>query len=235
MTVREVERVAWGKLKGFGSLTLAFAWVVACLACLPCPPARAQDEQVVLDNPPSNEDFLRSSIRSLLESTFASFPAEESKSLMVRSEDEHPADWLLKDELVSYLTSLDREVVLQPAAGGPGSEESQSLFYRIIDMSLSYPQVKRKGFLGGRILTRRASLNLSFRLEDRTTGKVLWSERAKEEKSDLVKRSMAGSLNNKTYPFLSPSLPDDPQSRFMEPALVVAVVGGLVYLFFASR
>jgi len=64
---------------------------------------------------------------------------------------------------------------------------------------------------------------------------VLWSERAKEERSDLIRRSMASSVNNKTYSFLSPSLPDDPQSRYMEPALVVAVVGGLVYLFFANR
>jgi hypothetical protein len=235
MTVHEVERITWGKLRRHISSTIAFAWMVACLACLACLPARAQEEQAASDNPPSNEEFLRSSIRSLLQHTFTSFPAEESKSLVVKSEDQHPVDWLLKDELVSYLRSLNREVILQPSNRNPESEESQSLFYRIIDMSLSYPQVRRQGFLGARILTRRASLNLSFRLEDQATGKVLWSERTKEERSDLVKRGMAGSLNNKTYPFLSPPLPDDPQSRFVEPALVVAVVGGLVYLFFANR
>jgi hypothetical protein len=235
MTVREVEKITWRKLKRRISLAIAFVWMAACLACLPGLTARAQEEQTVSDDPPSNEEFLRSSIRSLLQHTFTSFPADESKSLVVKSEDEHPADWLLKDELVSYLRSLNREVILRPADRGSGVEESQFLFYRIIDMSLSYPQVKRKGFLGGRILTRRAGLNLSFRLEDRATGKVLWAERAKEENSDLVKRGMAGSLNNKIYPFLSPSLPDDLQSRFVEPALVVAVVGGLVYLFFANR
>jgi hypothetical protein len=235
MTVREVEKTTWRKLNKHVSSATALVCMIACLIWLPWLSTCAQEQEAVSDNPPSNEEFLRSSIRSLLQHTFASFPEEESKSLVIKSEDEHSGDWLLKDELVSYLTSADREVILQPGAGGPGLGESQSLFYRIIDMSLSYPQVKRKGFLGARILTRRASLNLSFRLEDQATGKVLWSERTKEERSDLVRRGMAGSLNNKTYPFLSPPLPDDPQSRFVEPALVVAVVGGLVYLFFANR
>jgi hypothetical protein len=109
------------------------------------------------------------------------------------------------------------------------------LFYRIIDLSLSYPQIEREGFFGARLLTRKASLNLSFRLEDGTTGRVLWSEKGKEERSDQIKRSLARSVNNRTYPFLSPALPDDPQSRYLEPAMVIAVVGGLIYLFFANR
>ena len=195
----------------------------------------AQEGEIVQENPPSNEEFLRESVRSLLEVTFGDFPDDKSQLLRLRSEEEHPANWLLEDELVSYLVSSEYEVALKPGTSEDNLQESQSLFYRIIEMSLRYPEVKRKGFLGGRRVVRRAVLNLSFRLEEEATGRVLWSERVKEETSDLIERSMAQSVNNRTYPFLSPSLPDDLQSRYVEPALVVAVVGGLIYLFFANR
>jgi hypothetical protein len=195
----------------------------------------AEETVVVSENPPSNEEFLRNSIGSLLERAFADFPGDKSGLLFLKAEEEHPAGWLLEDELISFLVSSDHQVALQSAAAGSNLQESNFLFYRIIDMSLTYPQIKRKGFLGTRILIRTAELNLSFRLEDMTTGKVLWSQKGKDEKSDQIKRSQVASVNNKTYPFLSPSLPDDPQSKLLEPALLVAVTGGLIYLFFANR
>jgi len=195
----------------------------------------AQNKNAIQENPPSNEEFLRESIRSLLERTFDDFPPANSKLLLLKAEEEHPANWLLEDELVFYLLSSDYQVTLHSIESSYDLSESQSLFYRIIEMSLNYPKTKRKGFLGARLVTRKTWLNLSFRLKDNATGKVLWTKRGKEERSDWVKKSMIKSVNNPSYPFLSPSLPDDPHSRFLEPALVVAVVGGLIYLFFANR
>ncbi|KPL00945.1 MAG: hypothetical protein AMJ91_02485 [candidate division Zixibacteria bacterium SM23_73_3] len=195
----------------------------------------AQNKNATPENPSSNEEFLRESIRSVLGRTFDDFPPANSKLLLLKAEGEHPANWLLEDELVFYLLSSNYQVALHPTAPNDDLSESQSLFYRIMEMSLNYPQIKRKGFLGARLVTRKTWLNLSFRLKDNVTGKVLWTKRGKEERSDWVKKSMIKSVNNPSYPFLSPSLPDDPHSRFLEPALVVAVVGGLIYLFFANR
>jgi hypothetical protein len=195
----------------------------------------AQEGETAEENPPSNEEFVRESVRSLLETVFGDFPEDKPQLLRLGSEEEHPANWLVEDELVSYLVSSEYEVALKQGTSEDTLQESQSLFYRIIELSLRYPEIKRQRFLGGRRVVRKAMLNLSFRLEDTATGKVLWSERVREETSDLIERSMAQSVNNRTYPFLSPSLPDDPQSRYVEPALVIAVVGGLIYLFFASR
>lgn len=216
-------------------IKVAWVWFLLCMGWFCCGSVCAEEAIVIQENPPSNEEFLRNSIGSLLERTFADFPNDKSGLLFLKSEEEHPAGWLLEDELVSFLVSSGHQVALQSAASNLDLQESKFLFYRIIDMSLTYPQIKRKGFLGTRILTRTAELNLSFRLEDAATGKVLWSQKEKEEKSDQIKRSQAASVNNKTYHFLSPSLPDDPQSRLLEPALLVAVTGGLIYLFFANR
>jgi|GEM_PF-830190 len=235
MIVAEAKKFFLRGVKRRLILKIILTWFLVQAVILTPLKGFAQNKNSIQENPPSNEEFLRESIRSLLGRTFDDFPEAKSKLLLLQAEEEHPANWLLEDELVSYLLSSNYKVALHSTEPNNNFPESQSLFYRIIEMSLNYPKVKRKGFLGERIVTRKALLNLSFRLEYGTTGKVLWTKRGKEEREDLIKKSRMKSINNESYPFLSPSLPDDPQSRFIEPALVVAVVGGLIYLFFANR
>jgi hypothetical protein len=183
----------------------------------------------------SNEEFLRESVRNLLHKAFLDFPRADSCFVFVNSEEEDSANWLLENELVSYLGSLNFQVSLHPLAGQNESPKAWSLFYRNIKMKLSYPQVKRKGFLGHEQVTRKAELNISFRLEEKGSGRILWTKREAEERSDIVKKQTIKYLNNDSYSFLSPPLPDDSRTKYVEPALVAAVVGGLVYLFFANR
>ena len=183
----------------------------------------------------SNEEFLRESVSILLDKAFLDFPRGEPRFICLNSEEENPANWLLEDELVSYLQSLNFQVALHPDGGQNEFSGSWSLFYRIIQMKLSYPQVKRKGFFGHKLVTREAKLNVSFRLEEKGSGKVLWTKRETEERSDVVKKQTIKYLNNDSYSFLSPPLPQDLQAKYIEPALVAAVVGGLIYLFFANR
>lgn len=216
-------------------LKIICIWFLACAAWINPLESSAEENKTIQEDPSSNEEFLRNSIRSLLGRTLIDFPEAGSKLLLLKAEEEHPGNWLLEDELVFYLLSSNYKVALHSTEPINNLPESWSLFYRIIEMSLNYPKIERKGFLGKRMVTRKAGLNFSFRLEDNATGKVLWTKRGKEERSDMIKKSLVKSVNNQSYPLLSPSLPDDPQSRFLEPALVVAVVGGLIYLFFANR
>jgi len=195
----------------------------------------AEEKEKEKENLVSNEEFLRESVRNLLHKAFVDFPPSEPRLIFVNSEEEDSANWLLEDELVSYLQSLNFQVALHSSGGQSESPKAWSLFYRIIEMRLFYPQVKRKGFLGHKVVTRRAQLNLLFRLEEKENGEVLWTKRETEERSDMVKKQNIKYLNNNSYSLLSPPLPEDPQAKYVEPAMVAAVVGGLIYLFFANR
>ena len=199
------------------------------------PQVFAEKEEQKKENLISNEEFLRESVRTLLHKAFLDFPRSESRFVLVNSEEEHPANWLLEDELVSYLRSLNFQVALPGGSEKKEPPEAWTLFYRIIQMKLLYQQVKRKGFFGHKLVTRKTTLNVSFRLEEKERGKVLWTKRETEEGSDVVKKSRIKYLNNDSYSFLSPPVPEDLQAKYIEPALVAAVVGGLVYLFFANR
>jgi hypothetical protein len=235
MTTPKAKRLFFFRIERSLILKIICAWFLAQAAWFGPMESLADDNEILEENPPSNEEFLRKSISSLLADTLDDFPEADSELLLLQAEEAQPANWLLEEELVSYLLSLNYRVVLHSNKTRSNLPESKTLFYRIIEMSLDYPEIKRKSFLGGRMLIRRSRLNLSFQLEDEATGQVLWTRRGQQERSDLIKRSMVKSLNNRSYPFLSPPLPDDTHSRFLEPALVAVVVGGLIYLFFANR
>jgi hypothetical protein len=195
----------------------------------------AEEKEQKGENLISNEEFLRESVKNLFYKAFLDFPQPQSRFIFVNSEEENPANWLLEDELISYLQSLNFQVALPTGDRKSDPPGAWSLFYRIIQMKLSYPQVKRKGFWGHKMVTRKVKINLSLRLEEKESGKILWNKRETEERSDIVRKQTIKYLNNDSYSFLSPPLLEDPQAKYIEPALVAAVVGGLIYLFFANR
>ena len=199
------------------------------------PFSSAREKITPEENPPTNEEFLRETLRSLFAKTFTDFPKSTSNILRLKAEEDRPENWLVEDELAAYLLSLNYQVSLADMDSDSVLPESKWLFYRIIDLKLDYPETYRKGFLKEKLVTRRAVANLSFREENPATEKIIWLKRERQEKTDVVRKSAIKSLNNQSYPFLSPSLAGDPINKYLEPALLTAVVGGVIYLFFANR
>jgi hypothetical protein len=184
----------------------------------------------------SNETFLRESIQELLKKTFTDFPQGSPELVFIDPESDSPANWLVEEELTSYLTTKGFSMALtQGEFKSEKTENCWDLFYRIIQLKFTYPQVESKGLFGKKLVTRESELNLSFRLMDKNSGKILWTKRKNHSASDVIPKKTISMLKNEQYPFLSPELPQGNTRKYIEPALVAAVVGGLVYLFFASR
>ncbi len=190
------------------------------------PMAMAQEKT----SPPSNEALLRQTIGEVLQDCLPEAPLD-SQMVWVKEEGENPSSWLVKEEIVSF---LGKRGPVGLSAGAPAPAPSQALSFRIIKLNLSYPQVKKKGLFAKTWVKREAVTALSFSLSD-SGGKVLWSKRGEKSKSDLVKRDELLALNNHQYPLLCPEIPEGSWGRYLEPAVVTVVVGGLVYLFFANR
>ena len=181
------------------------------------------------DKPITNENFLRRSVDRVLEDCLKEAPVG-SKTVWVTQEDENPCSWLVEEEIVSYLQKRGA-VGIEPANMREGD---LVLSFRIIKLNLEYPEVKSKKFLGKSWVRREAQVFLSFKLTD-YRGEVLWSKRGEEVNSDLIERGLLVDLNNKSYPFLSPEVPESRWGQYIEPVAVTIVVGALVYLFFANR
>lgn len=184
----------------------------------------------------TNEIFLRESIQELLQQSFTDFPQGRPELIFIHSESDNPAAWLVEQELTSFLASRDFGVALAgPELESKGSGSFWDLGYRIIELRLKYPQVKSKGLFGKKSVTRESNLNLSFRLTEKDTGRILWTKTKGRIRTDQIPKETIPAVENEQYAFLCPRLPQSTISKYVEPTLVAAVVGGLVYLFFASR
>jgi hypothetical protein len=180
--------------------------------------------------PLTNENFLRSTIREVLQDCLTEAPFD-SQLVWIKTEEENPSNWIVEEEIVSFLQK-------RGPVGKIKKEEREksflSLNFRIIKLNLEYPEIKRKNLFGKSRVRREAQVALTFNLSD-SEGKVLWSMRGEKESSDLLKKEEIFSLSNKQYSFLSPEVPEGSWGRLVEPAVVTVVAGALIYLFFANR
>jgi len=180
--------------------------------------------------PLTNEIFLRQTIKDVLEDCLKDAPVD-SQMVWVKEEGENQSAWIVKEEIVSFLSKRG-----PVGAGEKEGQESSSpvLSYRIIKLNLEYPEIKRKKLFGKSWIARESQIAISFSLSD-PDGKILWSKRGERKNSDLLRKEELLSLNNRQYPFLCPEVPESTWGRYVEPAVVTVVVGGLIYLFFANR
>ena len=180
--------------------------------------------------PLTNENFLRKTINTVLENYLKDAPFT-TESIWIKQEDENPFSWIVEEEIISYLQ--ERGPV---GIGGDSmvTEKDLILSFRVIELNLEYPEVKRKGFLGKGWVVREAQVFLSFKLSNHR-GEVLWSKKGGKRNSDLIEMGQLTELNNQLYSLLSPEVPESSWSKYVEPAVVTVVVGALVYLFFANR
>lgn len=130
------------------------------------------------------------------------------------------------------------------AAGAIGGEEKLNpvpegeglvLTFRVVEFSVTYHDSWRRGFMGPRVVERLASVDVYTRLVSGGAENVLWVGGGQSQRLDVVPKAKLDLLEGMSYPFKAPVLPARPLSRILEPALVLGIVGGLVFLFYSNQ
>lgn len=192
------------------------------------------------EEPKSNEKFLRDVVAQLLNQSFSQVLPQIKDTVYFKEEGGHPASWLLGEELIFYLSQNNKEVFLFDSTKFryPDTtflENTRILNYRLTELRVHYPKVKRKGFLGKKVITREGKVTAFFYLVNAANGEILWQSREEKKGSDKFDASELKKVENKDFPFLWADLPSSATKKYVEPAIVTAVAGGLIYLFFANR
>ena len=145
--------------------------------------------------------------------------------VLLLPQEEAEANWVVEHLLLEELLSRGFEVRLDSTAAG---SEGAYLSYRIVDLSVS----GSSGLLGGRI-ERRCRLTLALRLT--SGGELRWQTEAKSEIADRIPKSRIEVLQSSSYDFADTKLEEKNWGKFVEPIIVSAVLGSLVYIFFTKR
>lgn len=145
--------------------------------------------------------------------------------VLVLAEANHGGNWLVEHLLVEELLGRGLAVTLDSASVDGAAPR---LSYRLVDLGVS----GRSGLLGGAV-TRRC--RVSVRLGYSRDGQRLWSGEGRAEVADRVPKGELDALQDSRYAFAHTELERRTWGRYVEPVIVSAVLGSLVYLFFSHR
>jgi len=168
-------------------------------------------------------------------------PLEPGRHILLAPASVHPLNFAIEHSVLRHLS--DRQVVstvrrdviaddsLMVVAGNPGDAV---LEYTVASARVTY--VRLRGWLPGRVkIERQANVEGTLTLRDPTTAKVLWIGDAAYSVMDAFSRGQLALVEDARYPDLKSTVPSRNVDKVFEPVLVVAVVAGLVALFFQNR
>jgi len=122
-----------------------------------------------------------------------------------------------------------------PLAASQQASSVPTLEYRIVDLSMAYSGGGRKLVVGSRTIDRVMEASVHARLLDGTTREILWVGSGDAREMDRIPGSALRDVEAGGYPCDPPALGSGGLGRFVEPAVVTAIVAGLVYLFYTNQ
>jgi hypothetical protein len=208
----------------------------------------------------TNMALLEKTLSNAVESLVKRMPVNNlKKPVIVAAAGTHEAGWIvenllgqrLREEGVSVLVTTPQPpavlpdtsqvdtagvFVAQPTKPLPAPVPTQLvLSYRIAEIGMEYPRIWRSHYFGKKQVQRHAYAALSVRIVDDSTGGLVWVGDSKANETDIVPASEIVFLEGKGEAWQKGTMPPGRLGAFIEPLVVAAIVGGLVYLFYSNK
>ncbi len=172
---------------------------------------------------PANLELVQRAAKAASEKVAGQLPTA-TRALVLRGESPRPLDWAVEEALTGALIRAGFQVFKSSLEG----DSSAALSYQTVDLGISY-QDKPGG------VERAARVRIAYSLTRGNAGRILNSGDGLGTARDLVPPSLLPGLE--TPEIVPARLPagESLSSRLLEPALLTAVVAGLIYLFYGSK
>jgi hypothetical protein len=178
-----------------------------------------------------------------IERSLASAPLDSGGRVMVAPAESHPLNFLIEHAILRQLSrrgvvaTVRRGVIpddsLMTIAGNPGEP---LLEYQLATARVTY--LRLVGWLpfSGRIkIERQAMVEGGLTLRDPRNSVVLWVGDASDNLLDAFPRDKLQLVEDQRYADLTSPVPERDAGKVLEPIVVIAIVGGLIALFFQNR
>jgi hypothetical protein len=146
-------------------------------------------------------------------------------------------DFVFTNKLVSIFHELDMRVTTEESKQGDYENDTAGyrFSYQLIKMSLWYPEISRKYWIGVKQVEREAEIAVFAQLVDLKTGDIVWVGDTQKEYGDVIPYSVLDRVENINYEFTQPDRHEVRWGRLVEPVVVGGIVTGLIYLFFSNQ
>ena len=178
-----------------------------------------------------------------VERAMRSMPLDSGTHVVLAPAQSHPLNFVMEHAVLRELAkrrivaSVRRSIVpddsLMAFAGNPGDPLFE---YQLASARITYLRLVGGYVLPSRTkIERQALVEGSLSLRDPATSRVLWTSDAVHNLVDLLPRAQLPRVEDERFSDLRGAVPERNLGRFVEPVVVVAVVSGLIVLFFQNR
>ena len=108
------------------------------------------------------------------------------------------------------------------------AEGTYNLKYRLLTCMVEYEKAPSK------MMNRKATSIIHVRIEDMDLGEVVWAGEIRGVAKDQVPKKYVEALIDSRYEQITATKEEGGTNPFIEPLLVTAITGGLIYLFAVS-
>jgi len=199
------------------SVFLATATMLALVTILPLCAVIAAD---------TNDEFVRRSFESYFTEALAKFPTISSEQIYI---DYSPP---AIDNLNVSGSALSTALRTNGMVRSSDSSSSVGLQISLSDIQFRYDSRDGGPFSRGDIY-RVLSVSGHFSLVEENAS--IWEDYLIKEYSEQIDLSERETIERNSSQLFNAELPPGPVQKVWEPVIVTSIVGGLVYLFFASR
>lgn len=171
----------------------------------------------------------------------ASAPIDSGTHVVLAPAREHPLNFVLEHAMIKSLSARGVEITVRRS---PVPDDSLQVLFAnpgdpLVEYSLGSAKVtyvRLVGWLPGRVkIERQGLVEGSIGMRDPASSRVLWTGDLAQNLIDRFPRGQVELVEDERYPDLKSPTPGRNVDKVLEPIVVVAVVGGLVALFFQNR
>jgi hypothetical protein len=166
-------------------------------------------------------------------------PVERGKEVVLAPAGDNPLNYVAEHAILRELahrglsaavrhTPVPDDSVAAAMAAGPLLE------YQVASARVTY--LRLRGWLPGRVkIERQGLVEARLTVRDPKTSTVLWTGEATHNLVDAFPRNQVSLVEDPSVPTLKGEVPGRSVDKAMEPVIVVAIIAGLVALFFQNR
>jgi hypothetical protein len=167
-------------------------------------------------------------------------PLESGVRVVLAPSESHPMNPLIERALLRQLArrtvtaSVRRSVIADDSLREVATEGEPILEYSVTTARVTY--LRLVGMLPGRVkIERQALVEGGLVLRNSVNATVTWSSDASFNLVDRFPRSSLAQVEDERFAELKSTPPERNAEKVIEPVIVIAVIAGLVALFFQNR
>jgi len=175
------------------------------------------------------------------EKALTTVPLDSGGRVLVAPAESHPLNFVVEHAVLRVLAKRGMTVIVRRGilpddsllaiAGGP---DVPVLEYQLASARVTY--LRLRGWLPGRVkIERQALVEGALTLRDPTHSTVRWTGDAVHNLVDAFPRGQLPLVEDARYADLKGEVPTRSAGKALEPIAVIAIIGGLVALFFQNR